>query len=671
MKKIITTILAITAMAGSLWAASASKTFTTHTQAGGVVYLANGESIDYSITGTFVATVRVEKSFDGTNYSLAAGPFTATGTGTIINETGKGAAYRFYCSTHTSGSVVTSLTDVRDVVQIFKNKRNLPILTLKDDVVEVTGDLTVSQTLDIAGGTDLGSVTMTTLTVTGNAFSVGASTLAVGNGIVVAGSTITATVNEADRLLARRVGGTTIIAAESYNNTPAKSPRFIHRRSNGGFGAPIALASGDNIGQVQWAGHDGTAFGDVASISVSAAEAFTTGAHGSVIRISNVSNGSTALTERITVSNDGNVGIGNSAPTARLHVAGTSHVTGASTFVSSVTVTNTDFSVGTSTLVVTNGSVGINNSAPSATLHVTGTSHVTGASTFLSSSTVAADLGVTGVLRPSGSVHVTGASTFTSSMTATGDLGVTGVLRPSGSTHISGASTFVSSVTVTNTNFSVGTSTLVVTNGRVGIGTTNPSGPFHLLTAGNTYLAIGSSGANTLDRGIEFHNQAGNPSGYINFIPNTAGTDSEMQFYVGGGAGGDVKMIINDDGSTEMDGPVVISSSASGAFPIVQNGIYAETTVKAHVKFAGSNGSSIYSVNVTSVTRLGTGNYRLNLGTPMSGINYMTSCHCDNGGSTCNQTDGTAAAYPETSCFNSSAAALDCNRVWCSVLGAQ
>ncbi len=85
-------------------------------------------------------------------------------------------------------------------------------------------------------------------------------------------------------------------------------------------------------------------------------------------------------------------------------------------------------------------------------------------------------------------------------------------------------------------------------NGNVGIGTTSPDQKLHISGSADTYLVIEGQGANTQDRGIEFQGASGATAGYLIMQPNTIGTDSKMQFFVGGGAGGDLKMVINDDG---------------------------------------------------------------------------------------------------------------------------
>jgi microcystin-dependent protein len=95
------------------------------------------------------------------------------------------------------------------------------------------------------------------------------------------------------------------------------------------------------------------------------------------------------------------------------------------------------------------------------------------------------------------------------------------------------------------------TDTAVFSACNVGIGVV-PANVLHILGPASTYLTIGSSGANNLDRGISFNNQAGTVAGYITLVPNTVGTNSVMNFYVGGGAAGDKKMLVLDNGNVSI-----------------------------------------------------------------------------------------------------------------------
>ncbi len=80
-----------------------------------------------------------------------------------------------------------------------------------------------------------------------------------------------------------------------------------------------------------------------------------------------------------------------------------------------------------------------------------------------------------------------------------------------------------------------------------------------------TYIEIGSTASNTLDRGLEFKNAADAAAAYINVVPNTVGTSTIMNFFVGGGAGGDLKLSIDDNGLSSFTGQCNVSVGNAGA----------------------------------------------------------------------------------------------------------
>lgn len=86
------------------------------------------------------------------------------------------------------------------------------------------------------------------------------------------------------------------------------------------------------------------------------------------------------------------------------------------------------------------------------------------------------------------------------------------------------------------------------TAGKVGIGNTSPIRTLDVFSSTSPGITIGGSAANTVDRNLVFSNASNAVASVISVIPNTVGTNSLMQFYVGGAAGSDVKMVINDDG---------------------------------------------------------------------------------------------------------------------------
>ena len=141
-----------------------------------------------------------------------------------------------------------------------------------------------------------------------------------------------------------------------------------------------------------------------------------------------------------------------------------------------------------------------------------------------------------------------------------------------------------------------GTSILNIgTNGRVGVGLTNPNGALHVQgarttnpTAVGVYMGSGTSddrfygvsicsNANS-GSNLDFSNTTNNVEGRINY---EFGTTNQMRFYTGGNAGGNIRMRILDNGNVgigttptdklNVDGDVGITgalSAGSKAFKI-------------------------------------------------------------------------------------------------------
>jgi hypothetical protein len=107
------------------------------------------------------------------------------------------------------------------------------------------------------------------------------------------------------------------VVITNYSNTP----EFIGRRASGLGGSPFPTLSDVDLAHFGGAGYNGSAFtNSAATINIRTAQAWTPTANGTKIIFSTVANGSTTLNQRMTINHDGNVGIGNSAPTAKLHI---------------------------------------------------------------------------------------------------------------------------------------------------------------------------------------------------------------------------------------------------------------------------------------------------------------------------------------------------------------
>jgi hypothetical protein len=98
------------------------------------------------------------------------------------------------------------------------------------------------------------------------------------------------------------------------------------RRARGSAAAPSAVVSGDGLGSVFFSGHSGSGFGGGASLRVEATEDWGAGGAGTRLRVFTTANGSGTQDEVLRIEQSGNVGIGTTFPTARLHVAGTAQI---------------------------------------------------------------------------------------------------------------------------------------------------------------------------------------------------------------------------------------------------------------------------------------------------------------------------------------------------------
>lgn len=108
----------------------------------------------------------------------------------------------------------------------------------------------------------------------------------------------------------------------SYRNS-AFSHAFIGgRAARGTEGTPLAVNSDDELARLSLQGYNGTGFHGGADITVRTTEAFSGSAGGAKIVIGTTANGATVRTDRLTIDQDGEVGIGVSSPTAPLDISG-------------------------------------------------------------------------------------------------------------------------------------------------------------------------------------------------------------------------------------------------------------------------------------------------------------------------------------------------------------
>ena len=102
-----------------------------------------------------------------------------------------------------------------------------------------------------------------------------------------------------------------------------QTPVVAVRRAGGTLEAPTAVQAGDVLGRIDAQGFDGADYaGSQAGIDFPAAETWTPAGTGVSMRFYTTSAGSTAAFNRMTILDNGRVGIGTLAPLDRLHVSG-------------------------------------------------------------------------------------------------------------------------------------------------------------------------------------------------------------------------------------------------------------------------------------------------------------------------------------------------------------
>lgn len=113
--------------------------------------------------------------------------------------------------------------------------------------------------------------------------------------------------------------------AVSFVATNVTGPMgFGSVRAKGTLAVPLAVQTGDQLGAFTFAGFDGTGIGPpTAAMTAAATENFTATNKGSQLHFSTTLNGTTALTPRMTIDQNGYVGIGTTGPSSQFHIYGT------------------------------------------------------------------------------------------------------------------------------------------------------------------------------------------------------------------------------------------------------------------------------------------------------------------------------------------------------------
>lgn len=137
-------------------AMSISKSFTAD-GAGGAIGIRTGDSFSYSLTGTFVANIYLERSYRLNGWKIL-NTFTAPASGTVVvdpSSSGDLAQFRFRCDGFVSGTAVTSITKLTRIIQKYITPDNFIPLQIDDDGVPTL--VRLSQKYLIAAGGKVGA----------------------------------------------------------------------------------------------------------------------------------------------------------------------------------------------------------------------------------------------------------------------------------------------------------------------------------------------------------------------------------------------------------------------------------------------------------------------------------------------------------------------------------
>ena len=104
--------------------------------------------------------------------------------------------------------------------------------------------------------------------------------------------------------------------------TTSFSPGFVFRASRGSKTSPTAIQTNDYLGYFGFRGYNGSVFTTVSSgfIGVLAAESWSPGVNGAYMVFNTTPNGNATSVEAIRILGNGNVGIGITVPSAKLHL---------------------------------------------------------------------------------------------------------------------------------------------------------------------------------------------------------------------------------------------------------------------------------------------------------------------------------------------------------------
>jgi hypothetical protein len=167
----------------------------------------------------------------------------------------------------------------------------------------------------------------------------------------------------------------------SQHNTGTDGARLHLRKSRGSLASPTVITIGDTLGRIVASGYDGSNYLEMGTISVVASGTIASTRVPTELQFWTATDAApSVLTQRMTILNNGNVGIANTAPAQALDVTGSIKFSGgligpsiqpASDSTTAVRVFKADGSTAVVTIDTTNKAVGID-TTPSYKLHLSG-----------------------------------------------------------------------------------------------------------------------------------------------------------------------------------------------------------------------------------------------------------------------------------------------------------
>lgn len=199
--------------------------------------------------------------------------------------------------TTTPGFLLNFPSSVGDKIALWGNTGNHYGFGIQGSLLQIHSDISTS---DIAFGHGTSAAFTETMRVKGNG-RVGIGTTTPTTGFQLAGTTSTQT--------------------ELNINAPNSAIATLSfARSAGTLAAPTATANGYNLGWINFNGYNGTSFSVSSSIRSLSSAAWTSTSNGSYLSFHTTNAGTTTMTEKLRIDDGGNVGIGTTNPTGKLHV---------------------------------------------------------------------------------------------------------------------------------------------------------------------------------------------------------------------------------------------------------------------------------------------------------------------------------------------------------------